>query len=361
VVLHGGILAGAWRCRPEWGAPLILIIMPIFLMAVCRPSISLAIPRLTPGRRPRGSDQGRDFTAPPARATMRLPFPGEDEAVTAAKDKPVLLTGASGNLGRMLARELAASGWTLRLTDIAPFPDAVPPKASFTKADLNDGVTILRLAEGCQAILHFGGISSEHPFEVVLGPNIRGLYHVYEGARREKARVLFASSNHSIGFHERPMGNQERLDADCAFRPDGFYGLSKAYGELMGRLYWDKHGVENLNVRIGSSFPEPVDARMLSTWLSYPDLAGLVEKFLEAPRIGHAVVWGASDNPTSYWGADHRDRIGWKPKDTAERYRDQVGGKVSGDPVTERYQGGGYPAMDYTREKPSPRDAFSLD
>ena len=115
----------------------------------------------------------------------------------------MLLTGASGNLGRALTKSLAAEGWTLRLTDIAPFPDAVPAGASFTQADLNDGVTILRLAEGCGAIVHLGGVSVERPFEEVLGPNIRGLYHVYEAARREKARVIFASSNHSIGFHER--------------------------------------------------------------------------------------------------------------------------------------------------------------
>src|SRR3712207_9306172 len=72
--------------------------------------------------------------------------------------------------------------------------------------------------------------------------------------------------------------------ADCAFRPDGYYGLSKAYGELMGRLYWDKHGVENVNLRIGSCFPEPTDARMLSTWLSYADLVRLVRS--EERRVG---------------------------------------------------------------------------
>ncbi|WP_338665704.1 NAD(P)-dependent oxidoreductase [Pararoseomonas sp. SCSIO 73927] len=277
------------------------------------------------------------------------------------KTRPLLLTGASGNLGRALTKALSEAGWTLRLTDIAPFPDAIPAGATFTKADLNDGVTILRLAEGCQAILHFGGISTEHPFETVLGPNYRGLFHVYEAARREGARVLFASSNHAIGFHERPSGNAERLDATCEFRPDTFYGLSKAFGELMGRLYWDKHGVENLNLRIGSSFPEPVDRRMLSTWLSYGDLARLVEKFVTAPRVGHAVVWGASDNPDSYWGADHRDRIGWQPQDSSAPFQEKVGGKVSGDPVTERYQGGSYTSDGYTRKAPSPKDAFSLD
>jgi uronate dehydrogenase len=196
-----------------------------------------------------------------------------------------------------------------------------------------------------------------------MGPNLRGLYHVYEAARREGARVMFASSNHSIGFHTRPTGNNELLDFDCAFRPDGFYGLSKAYGELMGRMYWDKHGVENLNVRIGSCFPEPVDARMLSTWLSYADLARMMACLLrtEPGKVGHAVVWGASANPKTYWGRDHRDRIGWQPQDTAEAWRDKVGGITSGNPVTERYQGGSYPTMDYTRSSPSPRDAFSLE
>ena len=278
-----------------------------------------------------------------------------------APTRPVLLTGASGNLGRMLARELAALGWTLRLTDIAPFPDPLPECAAFTAADLSDGVSVLRLAEGCGAILHFGGISTDKPFEVVLGPNLRGLYHVYEAARREKARVVFASSNHAIGFHERPCGNEAKLDADGAFRPDSFYGLSKAYGELMGRLYWDKHGVENVNVRIGSSFPEPVDARMLSTWLSYADLARMMQRCVLAEAVGHCVVWGASANPDTFWGADNRDRIGWQPRDSAEAFRDDVAGKLSGDPVAERYQGGGYASTGYDRAGPSPRDPLSRD
>ena len=126
--------------------------------------------------------------------------------------KPVLLTGASGALGRVLTKSLSAEGWTLRLTDIAPFPDAVPAGASFTRADLNDGVMILRLAEGCGAIVHLGGVSVERPFEEVLGPNIRGLYHIYEAARREKARVIFASSNHSIGY-PRTCGDDRRRHA----------------------------------------------------------------------------------------------------------------------------------------------------
>src|ERR1700723_2569627 len=104
--------------------------------------------------------------------------------MASASAKPVLLTGASGNLGRMLTKALAGEGRTLRLTDITPFPDPIPSGAAFTKADLNDGVTISRLAEDCGAIVHLGGVSVERPFEEVLGPNIRGLHHIYEAARR---------------------------------------------------------------------------------------------------------------------------------------------------------------------------------
>jgi uronate dehydrogenase len=269
-----------------------------------------------------------------------------EDAMPTIPEKPVLLTGASGALGRQLARALSAEGWTLRLTDISPFPDPLPTKSSFTRADLNDGVAILRLTEGCGAILHFGGISVERPFEEVLGPNIRGLYHVYEAARREGARVVFASSNHSIGFHERG----ETIDADTQFLPDSYYGLSKAYGELMGRLYWFKHGVESVFVRIGSCFPEPVDARMLATWLSYADLARLMQRCVLTEKVELSVIWGTSNNARmTWWRNDDREKLGWAPCDSADGFAGQLAGKVSDSPVAERYQGGGFTAMEYSR------------
>jgi uronate dehydrogenase len=265
--------------------------------------------------------------------------------------KPVVITGASGALGRVLAKSLGALGWRLVLTDIVPFPDAVPAGASFVKADLSDGVAILRLAAGCGAIIHLGGASVERPFEEVIGPNIRGLYHIYEAARREKARVIFASSNHSVGFHERT----ESLPADTAFLPDGYYGLSKAYGELMGRMYWFKHGVENVNVRIGSCFAEPTNARMLASWLSYPDFSRLMEKCVLAPKVGHAVIWGASKNARmTWWRDDARAVVGWAPTDSADPFTGQLVKAVSGDAVEERYMGGAYCSIDYSRSEPAP-------
>ena len=265
--------------------------------------------------------------------------------------KPVLLTGASGALGRVLTRSLSPLGWRLVLTDIVPFPDPVPAGCAFTKADLSDGMTILRLAEGCGAIIHLGGVSVERPFEEVIGPNIRGLYHIYEAARREKARVIFASSNHSVGFHERT----ERLPAETAFLPDGYYGLSKAYGELMGRLYWFKHGIESVFVRIGSAREEPIDARMLASWMSYGDLSSLMVRSVTTPKVGCAVIWGASNNARmTWWRDDARQALGWTPVDSADPFAGQLSGAVTNDPVQELYMGGAYCAIDYSRAEPAP-------
>jgi uronate dehydrogenase len=271
--------------------------------------------------------------------------------MTETPAKPVLVTGASGALGRVLVKALGALGWRLVLTDIAPFPDALPAGATFTRADLSDGVAILRLAEGCGVIVHLGGVSVERPFEEVIGPNIRGLYHIYEAARREKARVVFASSNHSVGFHERT----ESIPAETAFLPDGYYGLSKAYGELMGRMYWFKHGVESVFLRIGSAIAEPVNARMLASWLSYGDFSRLVERCVLTPRVGCVAIWGASNNARmTWWREDARAAIGWQPVDSADPFAGQLAGAVSGDPVEERYMGGAFCSMEYSRGEPAP-------
>lgn len=266
--------------------------------------------------------------------------------MAAVPDKPVLLTGASGGIGSELARAFAAKGWTIRLTDIRPFPGPIPEGASFHAADLNDGAAILRIAEGCGTILHFGGIPVQQPFETVFEPNIRGLYHAYEAARREGARMVYASSNHIAGFHLR----SETLPADCAFAPDGYYGLSKVYGELMGQLYWNKHQVVSVMLRLGSCRDEPTDDRMLATWISAGDIERLVERSVLADLDRPAVIWGASNNARmTWWGEDDRERLGWAPQDSADLYTDKLNGVGRGDPIADRYQGGTYCSDDYSR------------
>ena len=260
-------------------------------------------------------------------------------------DKPVLLTGACGNLGRELAPRLLARGWRLRLTDLLPHRDPPPAGAEFVQADLNDGSAMLALARGCRAIVHFGGLVEYGSFEAVIGPNMRGTYHVFEAARAEGLRVVYASSNHVVGFHERST----RLGADAAYRPDSYYGLSKVVGEMLARLFWDRNGVESVSLRIGSCFAEPRQERMLATWLSRDDLASLVVRSVQAPATGCAMVWGASANRAGWWGGDDRARIDWQPQDSADGWAGRV--PADADGVARRYQGGGFCAVDYTADR----------
>jgi uronate dehydrogenase len=269
-------------------------------------------------------------------------------------DKPVLLTGASGTIGRLLAVRLAALGWTLRLTDIAPLPLPLPLGATFETADLEDQDAVKGLAEGCGLILHFGGISTEQPFEAVIGPNLRGSYHIYEAARGQKARVVFASSNHAVGLYDRST----ILDHDCHLRPDGYYGLSKAYGEMLARLYWEKHAVQSVLIRIGSVLPEVPDERMLSTWISHDDFVRLIQCCAVAESVECPIVWGASNNSRSFWRHDARDKIGWAPRDSSDDQAERVRGRVTNDPVAERYQGGKFVTVDFTRPDFAPSAMF---
>ncbi|MCB8882222.1 NAD(P)-dependent oxidoreductase [Acidisoma cellulosilytica] len=265
-----------------------------------------------------------------------------------------LLTGAAGQLGRVLAQRLSACGWQLRMTDIRPFPDALPRGARFFEMSLEDKDAVIDAAAGCDLILHYGGISTEQSFEEILGPNYRGTFHIYEAARRHRARVVFPSSVHVVGLYDR----SETLDQDCVLRPDGYYGLSKAYGEMLARVYWEKHAVESVVVRIGSTLPEPTDRRFLSTWLSHDDFIALMQCCAQAEHVGFTVIWGASDNSRSFWRDDGRVRIGWRPKDSSDGFIDQVEGIVTQDVIAESLQGGRFVTVDYTRDGLPPKDLF---
>jgi uronate dehydrogenase len=259
-----------------------------------------------------------------------------------APERPILVTGASGNLGCDLVPRLAAQGWQLRLTDLQPYPAALPAGAHFQGADLNDRGAILEVARGCAAIVHFGGLVTYGDFESVIGPNMRGTYHVFEAARAHGLRVVYASSNHVAGFHERST----RLDKDSPLRPDSYYGISKVVGEMLARFFWDRNAVESVSLRIGSCFEEPRQERMLATWLSRDDLAQLVTRSVLAPRTGCAVVWGASRNSAGWWVGDDRGLIGWEPRDSADGWAGRVRADALGP--ASRFQGGGFCEIDYT-------------
>lgn len=255
----------------------------------------------------------------------------------------LLLTGAAGALGKVLRQSLAAHTNQLRLSDIANM-GAAAAHEEIIQCDLAHKADTIALTEGVDAIVHFGGVATEHSFETVLGANISGIFHIYEGARIHGARrVIFASSNHAIGFHRQT----DVLDSDSPQRPDSYYGLSKAYGENMAQFYWNRYGIETVSIRIGSSFPEPMDARMLVTWLSYRDLSELVRCALTAPNVGHTIVYGASDNRDKWWDNSKAAHLGFVPQDNTEEWRASREAMPALDPKdpAKLYQGGGYTKM----------------
>ena len=254
----------------------------------------------------------------------------------------ILLTGAAGGLGQVLRETLQAHAHIVRSSDISPMAPSAGEHDEVITCNLADKAAVAALAKGVDAIVHFGGISVERPFEEILQANICGTFHIYEAARQQGVkRVVFASSNHVTGFYPQDAA----VDAHSPRRPDGYYALSKAYGEDLAAFYFHRYGIETVSLRIGSSFPEPRNRRMLSTWLSYADLEHLVARALLAKDVGHSVVYGVSNNQNLWWNNRHAAHLGFAPQDSAERFRAKVeqqpqpdanepGGKLQGGAFT---------------------------
>jgi len=253
----------------------------------------------------------------------------------------LLLTGAAGGLGRELRPRLRRLARVLRLSDVAEMAPAATGEEVMTAA-LQDADAVDRIVAGSQAVVHLGGVSTEGPFAPILDANIVGVWHLYEAARRHGVgRVVFASSNHVTGFYRQ----DEVIAPGAPMRPDGHYGLSKAFGENVARFYFDRYGIESVCLRIGSSFPEPKDRRMLATWLSYDDLERLVVASLTAPVVGCSVVYGVSANTTTWWDNTSASHLGFRPQDSSEPFRASAEARQpvldSRDPAT-IFQGGAF-------------------
>lgn len=252
----------------------------------------------------------------------------------------VLVTGAAGTIGGAV-REFLSDRYDLRLLTHRPadFPSIV--------ADITDLEAILPAFEGMDAVVHLAASPAvETPWEQILPNNLIGTYNVFEAARRAGVgRVVFASSNHTIGMYELDhapglydLDNPLVFDHTVPVRPDSLYGVSKVYGEALGRLYSDRYGLRVFCLRIGSvrdeddprgeairqNNPALLDlseeqrlARMRATWLSRRDCAELIARCLESDRRW-AVVYGISDNPRQFWDITHaREVLGYAPEDRA--------------------------------------------
>ncbi len=253
----------------------------------------------------------------------------------------LLLTGAAGTLGRVLRPRLGTLCEHLRLSDRADLGAAAPGE-ELHPAALEDRAAVLALLDGVDAVVHFGGVSTEAAFDPILQANIVGVFNLYEAARHHGVRrIVFASSNHVVGFYRQ----SEVIDSHAPPRPDTLYGVSKAFGENLSRMYFERYGIQTVCLRIGSATPEPLNRRMLASWLSHDDLERLVVASLTAPCAAHTVIFGTSDNDTRWWDNTRAAHIGYRPQDSSEPFRAELEARQprldADDPVV-IHQGGAF-------------------
>ena len=255
--------------------------------------------------------------------------------------KRVLVTGAAGTIGSVV-RQYLGDRYELHALTLEPaeFPSTV--------ANIADLYAILPAFEGMDAVVHLAASAAvETPWSDILPNNLIGTYNVYEAARRAGVeRVVFASSNHTIGMYEFDSSpgvyalDDERVwDETVEVRPDSLYGVSKVYGEALGRHYVDRYGLRVFCLRIGTVTAAddprapsvtakspallnlPVDERlnrMRCTWLSHRDCAQLIQRCLDVEDLNWAVVYGISNNPRQFWSLDRaRKLLGYEPVDGA--------------------------------------------
>jgi uronate dehydrogenase len=228
----------------------------------------------------------------------------------------VLLTGAAGSIGSTLRESLPALGWDVRCFD----RDPVPGDVDAVVGDLGNDDDLAAAVHGVDAIVHLAGVPTETAWESVRDANVDGLVRLFEAARRAGVRrVVYASSNHAAGFTPVSDG----LAADTPPRPDTLYGVSKAFGEALGRYYVDRYGMQVACLRIGTFAREPSTPRALSTWLSPHDCTRLVDACLRSPALDFVIVWGVSANTRRTWDLAAGRALGYEPHDDAEAYADR--------------------------------------
>jgi uronate dehydrogenase len=266
--------------------------------------------------------------------------------------KKIALSGAGGQLGSVVRAALIARGTPLRSAAGSKALVPLVEGEDVMHGDLRDPAIVDRLLEGVDVLIHFAGTSVERPLPEIIENNLRGLVEVYEGARRQGVkRIVFASSNHAIGMY--PV--TEHLGLDCELRPDGFYGLSKVWGEALARMYWDKHGIESVCVRIGSCLERPTEPRHLSTWFGHGDLLHFLDRCVEAEDVGFLTIWGVSANTRSWWDNSGAERLGYQPTQDAEVYAEEILARPNPlDALGQRFQGGSFVGIDYSRDDAAP-------
>lgn len=253
----------------------------------------------------------------------------------------VLLTGAAGRMGRTMRTELSQRFARVRLFSRSPI-DQLGPSEEVALGDLSDRAAVQGACEGADVVIHLGGKADEAEFEEILSSNIVGTYNIFESAREAGVRrVVFASSHHVTGFY--PVSHATRVDQPV--RPDTYYGVSKVFGESLGRLYHDKWGLEVVCLRIGVCRPEPENSDQLRTWLSVDDSVQLVSAAAKnSVTEGFAIVYGVSGNSRCFWDSSTQAEIGFSPQHSADDFGHRFDTSAA---YSVPWQGGAFTDADY--------------
>ncbi len=230
----------------------------------------------------------------------------------------VLITGAGGTIGRSLTERLS-DRYQLRLMHRSRPDDA--GDRDIVAADIRNVDEVLAAMDGVDTVWHLAGDPAvPAPWESVLENNIIGTRNVLEAARGAGVRrVVFASTNHVMGMYDRdgawPVYN------DLPQRPDSLYGVSKAFGEDLGRHYYDAFGLEFIALRIGWFMDTPKMSQGVgrAMWLS-PDDCAQVFTCATVADVPFGVFYAISDNPDRRWDiTDTMLQLGYRPRDSWTR------------------------------------------
>lgn len=232
------------------------------------------------------------------------------------KKRKVLVTGATGNIGRLLTERLVDD---YEVVMQGRTPRTPRQEEELRKVDLGDADQVLELMQGIDTVVHLAGSASpDSTWEEVLEGNIIGLHTVLEAARRAGVRrFVFASSNHAMGGYDRD--GQWPVYPHQVPRGDSFYGVSKAFGETLCRFYHDEYGMEAVCLRIGWMSDDPTGANadlLHAMWLSEDDAEQVVRRAIEAETTW-GVYYAISDNPNRRWSLTNAMlELGYRPKDS---------------------------------------------
>lgn len=254
------------------------------------------------------------------------------------KNKTILLTGAAGKIGNAIRPFLRREYARVRLLDIKPVPKPLESEESIV-ADIRSPDAMHEVMRDVDSAVHLAGIPDEDEWPAIRDVNIDGTFNLMEAARaRGVRRVVFASSHHVSAFVEAGAP----VARDAPYRPTGLYGVSKAFGETLGRLYSIKFGLSVICLRIAAFQPQPRDHRQLLLWISPRDMAQLTIRALDAADdVGFLTVFGVSGNDRNPYDRAGWDVLGYAPQDNSECYLRTSSG-LNGHPVlpSDFYLGG---------------------